>query len=284
MLWKNRRESSNVEDRRGFSGGGGIALGGGFGTIVIIVLALLFGVDPRQLLDPSTTQPDAGQAPAGAPNSATEDDTTKFTRVVLADTEDVWNNLFQQIGRRYEEPRMVLFAGRVQSACGLATSAVGPFYCPGDNQVYLDTSFFDELHRRFGAPGDFAQAYVIAHEIGHHVQNQLGTMRKVDAQRSRLSEAEANRLSVRVELQADFYAGVWAHYVAQKGYLEGGDVEEALRAASAIGDDRLQREGQGYVVPDSFTHGTSEQRVRWFRKGYESGDLRQGDTFSVPNP
>ncbi len=284
MLWRNRRESSNVEDRRGFGGGGGgIAIGGGFGTLVLIVLALLFGVDPRQLLDQAPSQPGAS-APAQAPDSASEDDTTKFTRVVLADTEDVWNGLFQQMGRQYRDPTMVLFSGRVDSACGRATAAVGPFYCPGDQRVYLDTTFFDELHRRFGAPGDFAQAYVIAHEVGHHVQDLLGITGKVDAQRGRLSEAQANQLSVRVELQADFYAGVYAHYAQQKGYLEAGDIEEALRAASAIGDDRLQREGQGYVVPDSFTHGTSEQRVRWFRRGFETGDLRQGDTFSIPNP
>jgi predicted metalloprotease len=263
-------------------GGGGLAIGGGFGTLIIIVLALLFGVDPRALLNqgPADSGP---QAPAAGPTSPAEDEAAQFSRVVLADTEDVWNQIFRQLGREYHDPRMVLFSGRVDSACGTASSAVGPFYCPGDQQVYLDLSFFGELRQRFGAPGDFAQAYVIAHEVGHHVQDVLGITQKVDALRRRISEAEANRLSVRVELQADFFAGVWAHYEQGKGYIEAGDIEEALRAASAIGDDRLQKETQGYVVPDSFTHGTSEQRVRWFRKGFETGDVRQGDTFSAPN-
>jgi len=284
VLWKDRRESANVEDQRGFGGGGGggLAIGGGLGTVVLIVLALLFGVDPRQLLsgspDTSTQQP-----PASAPDSANEDDTTKFSRVVLADTEDVWTDQFQKMGKRYTPPTMVLFTDSVQTACGGASSAVGPFYCPGDQKVYLDQSFFEELHRRFGAPGDFAQAYVIAHEVGHHVQDELGITRQVDAQRRRLSESQANALSVRVELQADFFAGVWAHYEQSKGYLEAGDIDEALRAASAIGDDTLQRKAQGRVVPDSFTHGTSEQRVRWFRKGYDTGDVRQGDTFNAPS-
>jgi predicted metalloprotease len=202
---------------------------------------------------------------------------------VLADTEDVWREQFQRMGKQYHDPTMVLFTDSVQTACGGASSAVGPFYCPGDQKVYLDLSFFRELRQRFGAPGDFAQAYVIAHEVGHHVQDELGITQRVDAMRRRMSPSQANALSVRVELQADFFAGVWAHYEQNKGYLEKGDVEEALRAASAIGDDTLQRESQGYVVPDSFTHGTSEQRVRWFRKGYETGDIRQGDTFSAPS-
>ena len=281
MLWRNRRESANVDDRRGM-GGGGLAIGGGFGTLIIIVLALLFGVDPRALLNQAPSEP-GSQAPAGPPANPAEDEGAQFSRVVLADTEDVWNQIFRQMGREYHDPRMVLFSGRVDSACGTASSAVGPFYCPGDQQVYLDLSFFDELRRRFGAPGDFAQAYVIAHEVGHHVQDELGITQKVDAQRRRMSEAQANQLSVRVELQADFFAGVWAHYEQGKGYIEAGDIEEALRAASAIGDDTLQKETQGYVVPDSFTHGTSEQRVRWFRKGFETGDVRQGDTFSAPS-
>jgi uncharacterized protein len=284
VLWRNQRESSNVEDQRGFGGGGGgLAIGGGLGTLVIIVLALLFGVDPRALLNPSSD--DSGvNAPAGQPaNPAAEDDTTKFSKVVLADTEDVWRDQFQKMGRQYHDPTMVLYSGSVQTACGGASAAVGPFYCPGDQKVYLDLSFFEELRQRFGAPGDFAQAYVIAHEVGHHVQDELGITRKVDAMRARMSESQANALSVRVELQADFFAGVWAHYIQQKGYLETGDIDEALRAASAIGDDRLQRQSRGYVVPDSFTHGTSEQRVRWFRKGFETGDIRQGDTFSAPS-
>ena len=208
----------------------------------------------------------------------------QFVRTVLASTEDVWSAQFRQLGGQYRAPTLVLFNDRVDSACGVAGASVGPFYCPGDQKLYLDFAFFDELQTRFRAPGDFAEAYVIAHEVGHHVQRLLGTMDKVDAARGRMSEAQANQLSVRLELQADFLAGVWAHYAQQKGLLEAGDIEEALGAASAVGDDRLQREGQGYVVPDSFTHGTSEQRARWFRKGLESGDIRQGDTFNSGGP
>ena len=200
---------------------------------------------------------------------------------MLADTEDVWNNTFRQLGRQYRNPTLVLFTDQVQSACGVAGAAVGPFYCPGDEKLYIDLSFFRELKARFRAPGDFAQAYVIAHEVGHHIQHLLGTMDQVDSARRRLREAEANQLSVGLELQADFLAGVWAHHAQKRGALEQGDVEEALGAASAIGDDRLQRESQGYVVPDSFTHGTSEQRIGWFRKGLETGDIRQGDTFNA---
>jgi predicted metalloprotease len=200
---------------------------------------------------------------------------------VLANTEDVWTDLFRQTGRQYREPKLVLFSGEAESACGLAGAAIGPFYCPGDEKVYLDLSFLNELHTRFRAPGDFAEAYVIAHEVGHHLQRLLGTMDKVDAARGRLTEAENNQMSVRLELQADFLAGVWAHYARKKGVLETGDMEEALGAASAVGDDRLQKEAQGYAVPDSFTHGTSEQRIRWFRKGFDTGDIRQGDTFNA---
>jgi predicted metalloprotease len=208
----------------------------------------------------------------------------KFVAVVLADTEDVWNKQFQDMRRQYREPKLILFTGRVQSACGHASAASGPFYCPADQHVYIDLAFYRELKERFKAPGDFAQAYVIAHEVGHHVQRLMGTTERIDSMRGRVSEAEYNRLSVRLELQADFYAGVWAHHAQKvKRILEPGDVEEALRAAAAIGDDRLQKQSQGYVVPDSFTHGTSEQRVRWFRRGFETGDLRQGDTFSVPD-
>ena len=200
---------------------------------------------------------------------------------MLASTEDVWTDIFRQQGKDYRKPTLVLFTEQVRSACGSAGASVGPFYCPGDEKLYLDLTFFNELQTRFRAPGDFAQAYVIAHEVGHHVQNLLGLMDRVDAARARMSEAEANELSVRLELQADFFAGVWAHYAQQKGLLEAGDIEEALGAASAVGDDRLQRQTQGYVVPDSFTHGTSEQRSRWFRKGLETGDIRQGDTFNA---
>jgi predicted metalloprotease len=208
---------------------------------------------------------------------------TQFVRVVLASTEDVWTDIMRQNGQQYRKPKLVLYTGQVESACGTADAAVGPFYCPGDEKVYLDLSFFQELKQRFRAPGDFAQAYVIAHEVGHHVQNLLGTMDRVDRSQRRLSKAEANQISVRLELQADFLAGVWAHYAQAKGILEPGDIEEALGAASAVGDDRLQKAAQGYVVPDSFTHGSSEQRMRWFRRGLESGDIRQGDTFSTSN-
>jgi predicted metalloprotease len=283
MLWKGQRQSDNVEDRRGMSGGG-LAIGGGLGGIVILVIALLLGADPRQLLQQSPGVDPSSGTTASRPTNPQEEESKQFSATVLGSTEDVWTDIFRQQGRSYSKPTLVLFTDAVRSACGEAGTAVGPFYCPGDQKLYLDLAFFSELQTRFRAPGDFAQAYVIAHEVGHHVQNLLGTMDKVDSQRDRISEAEANQLSVRLELQADFLAGVWAHYAQQKGILEPGDVEEALGAASAVGDDRLQREGQGYVIPDSFTHGTSEQRIRWFRKGLESGDLRQGDTFNIRNP
>ena len=280
MLWKGQRQSDNVEDRRGMSGGG-MAIGGGLGGIVVLVIALLLGADPRQLLEQSRGVDPSTGTTTSRPTNPQEDELKQFSATVLASTEDVWADLFRQQGRTYSKPTLVLFTDAVRSACGEAGAAVGPFYCPGDQKLYLDLSFFNDLQTRFRAPGDFAQAYVIAHEVGHHVQNLLGTMDKVDAIRGRMSEAEANQLSVRLELQADFLAGVWAHYAQQKGILEAGDIEEALGAASAVGDDRLQREGQGYVMPDSFTHGTSEQRIRWFRKGLETGDLREGDTFSA---
>ncbi|MBV9210444.1 MAG: neutral zinc metallopeptidase [Acidobacteria bacterium] len=278
MRWRDSRQSENVEDRRGL-GRGGLAVGGGLGTILLLVAALLFGGDPRKILEqaPSGPAPGAQTQQAGQQN----DEGKQFVAAVLGSTEDVWTQIFQQNGRSYKKPKLVLFTGQVDSACGLTSAAVGPFYCPGDEKVYIDLSFYNELKDRFRAPGDFAQAYVIAHEVGHHIQKLLGTSDRVDAQRNRLSETEMNQLSVRLELQADFYAGVWAHYAEQRGLLEVGDIDEALQAATAIGDDRLQREAQGYVVPDSFTHGTSEQRVRWFRKGYQTGDIRQGDTFNT---
>jgi predicted metalloprotease len=282
MRWRGERQSDNVEDRRGISRGG-MAIGGGLGGIVILIIALLSGADPRQLLEQLPNQGPAGTQ-TSRPTNPQEEEQKQFVRTVLASTEDVWTEQFRQLGGQYRKPILVLFNDRVDSACGVAGASVGPFYCPGDQKLYLDFSFFDELQTRFRAPGDFAEAYVIAHEVGHHVQRLLGTMDKVDAARGRMSEAQANQLSVRLELQADFLAGVWAHYAQQKGLLEAGDVEEALGAASAVGDDRLQREGQGYVVPDSFTHGTSEQRARWFRKGLESGDIRQGDTFNSSSP
>lgn len=280
MRWRGERESENIEDRRGMSRGG-MAIGGGLGGIVVLIIALLLGADPRQLLQQTPGDGPSGTTQTSRPVDPREEESKHFSAVVLASTEDIWTEIFRQNGEQYRKPTLVLFTNEVYSACGLANSAVGPFYCPGDQKLYLDLGFFDELQTRFQAPGDFAQAYVIAHEVGHHIQRLLGTMDKVDAARGRLSEEQANQLSVRLELQADFLAGVWAHYAQRRGLLEQGDVEEALNAASAVGDDRLQREGQGYVVPDSFTHGTSEQRIRWFRKGLESGDMRQGDTFSA---
>lgn len=295
MRLDNLRESGNIEDRRR-SGGARLAMGGGLGSIVIVVLALLFGVDPRQFLGGGG----GGGLPGGSGNpfgqgmGAPGDDSTDisandpakiFVSRIVASTEDVWAQLLPGQGHRYQAPTLVLFRGQVQSACGFASAAVGPFYCPGDSKVYLDLSFFDELDRRFGAPGDFAQAYVIAHEVGHHVQNLLGISDKVHRMKSELSEREYNAMSVRMELQADFFAGVWAHHAnKQKRILEPGDVEEGMRAANAIGDDTLQKQGRGHVAPDSFTHGSSAQRIKWFRKGLETGDLSQGDTFAVGQP
>lgn len=283
MLWRGQRQSDNIEDRRGISGGG-LAVGGGLGGIAVLIIALLLGADPRQLLEQAPGQGPASGTQSSRPVNPQEEEVKQFSATVLASTEDVWSDIFRQQGMSYTKPVLVLFSDQVRSACGNAGAAVGPFYCPGDEKLYLDLAFFNELETRFRAPGDFAEAYVIAHEVGHHVQDLLHMMEKVDAARGRMSEAQANELSVRLELQADFYAGVWAHYAQQKGLLEMGDIEEALGAASAVGDDRLQREGQGYVVPDSFTHGTSEQRSRWFRKGLETGDIRQGDTFNARNP
>lgn len=279
MRWRGERQSSNIEDRRGLSGGK-IAVGGGLGTVLILIIALIFGADPRQLLEQLPAEP-SSEVQSSRPLNREEEELKEFVGVVLAKSEDVWNNLFQQNGRQYREPTLVLFTDQVQSACGRAGASVGPFYCPGDEKVYIDLSFYEELKRRFQAPGDFAQAYVIAHEVGHHVQHLLGISDRVDAMRGRVSQAEANQLSVRLELQADFFAGVFARYVKDQGILEPGDIEEALTAASAIGDDKIQRQTTGYVVPDSFTHGSSEQRLRWFKRGYDSGDIRQGDTFSA---
>jgi predicted metalloprotease len=279
------RESGNVEDRRGMGlGRGGMAVGGGCGTLIIIILALIFGVDPSQLLN-SGSGPVEGPAPVqrtGPGQQQRTDEQSQFIRKILGTTEDVWNDVFRRSGSQYREPTLQLFSGRADTACGRAGASVGPFYCPADEKVYIDLSFYDELQSRFRAPGDFAQAYVIAHEVGHHVQNLLGTSDKVTQlqQRAR-SEAQANDLSVRLELQADCYAGVWGFYAKQRNILDPGDLEEALGAASAIGDDRLQREAQGYAVPDSFTHGSSEQRTRWFRAGFDTGDMRRCDTFST---
>lgn len=279
MRWRDRRESQNVEDRRGVTGGR-IAIGGGLGGIVVLLLALLLGADPRQLLEQQSNEPGANPQ-STRPVNPEEEEMRRFVSVVLAETEDVWSEAFRQMGGQYREPTLVLFTDQVSSACGRAGAAVGPFYCPGDQKLYIDLSFFNELKTRFRAPGDFAVAYVIAHEVGHHVQNLLGTMDRVQAAQNRMSKEQANQVSVRLELQADFLAGVWAYHAQKKGLLEAGDVEEALGAASAVGDDRLQHESQGYIVPDSFTHGTSEQRIRWFRRGLESGDIRRGDTFNA---
>jgi len=279
MLWQGRRESDNVEDARGSGGGGRIMLGGGIGTVILVVLYLLLGGDPQALFNSQQAQlPQSAQFD----NQAPRDEASKFVAVVLADTEDAWQEIFRQMGRRYEEPRLVLFTDLIQSGCGFASGATGPFYCPQDRRVYIDLGFFRQLQERLGAGGDFAEAYVIAHEVGHHVQNLLGITDRVQAARGRVSQPEYNQLSVRLELQADFLAGVWARYTDRvKHVVEAGDIEEAMRAASAVGDDRLQSRSRGYVVPDSFTHGTSEQRARWFRRGYETGDLRQGDTFNA---
>jgi len=280
MRWRGERQSSNIEDRRGLTPK--VAVGGGLGTLLIIIIALLFGADPRQLLEQVPNNPPS-EVQSSRPVNANEDEMKQFVSVVLAKSEDVWKDVFRQNGRQYREPTLVLFTDQVQSACGIAGAAVGPFYCPGDEKVYIDLSFYEELRRRFNAPGDFAQAYVVAHEVGHHVQKLLGISARVEAMQRRVSEAEANRLSVRLELQADFFAGVFARYVQNQGMLEAGDIDEALGAASAVGDDTIQRRTSGYVVPDSFTHGTSEQRLRWFKRGYETGDMRQGDTFSATN-
>jgi predicted metalloprotease len=282
MRWEGERESENVEDRRGMSGGT-MAAGGGIATLIIALIVWFLGGDPRQVIQ--NAPPSGGSAQTSSLDKPTEDRLAKFVSVVLADTEDVWHAQFRQMNRVYREPKLVLFTARVDSACGLAGAATGPFYCPGDEKLYIDLSFFDELQRRFKAPGDFAQAYVVAHEVGHHLQKLLGTMDKVDALRSRMSKTEYNKISVRLELQADFYAGVWAHHAQRtKKILDPGDLEEALRAAQAIGDDTLQKQAQGYVVPDAFTHGTSRQRIAWFKKGFQTGDIKQGDTFNLPDP
>lgn len=275
MKWKGRKSSSNVEDRRGMSGGmigGGI---GGVGLIIYLIFTLLGG-------DPSILTGNTPNQQNNTYNGTTEEqEVADFVSVVLADTEVVWNEVFNEYGMDYEEPTLVLFTNSVQSACGVAGSSTGPFYCPGDQSLYIDLSFYDELSEKFQAPGDFAMAYVVAHEVGHHVQYLLGTSKQVQDLRGKVAETEYNRYLKRLELQADYYAGVWAHYVQDMDYLEEGDIEEALNAASAVGDDRIQEAAQGYVVPDSFTHGTSDQRIRWFYKGFEAGDLENGDTFKL---
>ncbi|WP_064695905.1 KPN_02809 family neutral zinc metallopeptidase [Rhizobium aegyptiacum] len=304
MEWRGRRQSDNVEDRRGSRTGGGFGRGGGFsfpsgggvrraggglsiGTIIFLVVIYfifkMMGVDLLQVLETGgmSSGPGYEQSESGT-RSPANDEMTAFVSTVLAETEDTWNGIFQAQGRNYEEPRLILFSGQTQSACGFASAASGPFYCPGDHKVYLDTTFFQELSDRFGASGDFAEAYVVAHEVGHHVQNLLGILPKFNQARQRMSEEEANKMSVRVELQADCFAGIWGKYTQQKGILEAGDLEEALNAAQQIGDDTLQKRSQGYVVPESFNHGTSAQRARWFKRGFDSGQLTACDTFSGP--
>lgn len=259
-------------------------MGGGLGVIILVIVVALLGGDPMSLLQQLDTGATVSQSSGPVELTAEQQQMSQFVSVVLADTEDVWNALFRQMGKQYEEPNLVLFSGSVQSACGYASAASGPFYCPADRKVYVDLVFYEELKRKFGAPGDFAQAYVIAHEVGHHVQNLLGTSRQVQSMRGKVSEEDYNKLSVRLELQADYFAGVWAHHAQRmKQILEEGDIEEAMQAANAIGDDTLQKRARGYVVPDSFTHGTSEQRQRWFLKGLQSGDISGGDTFNTRN-
>jgi len=279
MQLGDERESGNVEDRRGRGGMTPMVAGGGIGTVVLVVLALFLGIDPRALL--GGDEPTQQSQTATAPNPADEG-TRRFVAQVLATTEDAWTAIFNSVGKRYQPPNLVLFSGSTQSGCGTAQTATGPFYCPVDQKVYLDTAFFRDMERKLGAPGDFARGYVIAHEVGHHVQNQLGILEQVERARRGMGEAQANALQVRVELQADCFAGVWAN-TAQRNrpMLEEGDIEQGLNAAAAVGDDRLQRRSQGVVVPESFTHGSSAQRVRWFRLGLESGDLRRCDTFNA---
>jgi predicted metalloprotease len=276
MLWKGRSESTNVDDRRGMSGGGKVLAGGGLIGVIVLIANLLLGdgnVDMSQLQQPQTREMTAEQ-------KAIEDERASFVKVVFKDTEDVWDKIFADQGQQYQKPTLVLFSGATSSACGSASSASGPFYCPGDNDIYIDLSFAEELKTRFGAAGDFALAYVIAHEVGHHIQYLQGTSDKMARLRQQVDEVEYNKYSVRLELQADFYAGLWAHYNSKmKNVIVEKDIEEALRAAEAIGDDRIQQQSQGYIVPEGFTHGTSAQRMYWFKKGFQTGDLSQGNTF-----
>ena len=278
MRWRNRRQSTNIEDRRRRPMARKVA-GGGLGTIVLVLVGLYFGIDPGVILQSTGTLAPPSQT-SHAPLSPEEKELGEFVSVVLADTEDTWHAIFRQAGSQYREPKLVLFSGAVESACGYAQSATGPFYCPADEKVYIDLSFFEDLQNRFGAPGDFAQAYVIAHEIGHHVQTLTGISGKVHAAKRQLSERDANALSVRQELQADCFAGIWAYHADRtRQLLETGDIEEALNAANAIGDDRLQMQSRGRVVPDSFTHGTSAQRIEWFKRGLATGSLSSCNTF-----
>jgi uncharacterized protein len=280
MRWESSRRSTNVQDRRGMRGAGMVG-GGGIGMLILVlIISFISGTNPLELLQQvEQSAPAGGEAPGAPPPP--DDPQAQKVSAVLAETEDTWREIFRANGSTYRDPQLILFDGQVRSACGLASSAVGPFYCPADQSVYLDLPFFRELDQRFGAPGDFAEAYVIAHEVGHHIQTLTGTSSRVQDARARASEAEGNQLSVRQELQADCYAGVWANHANKRNWLDPGDVEEGLRAAAAIGDDRLQRQSQGYVVPESFTHGSSAQRQQWLQRGLQTGDIRQCDTFST---
>lgn len=283
MKWTGRRESSNVDDRRGLSGGKIAAGGGVAGILIYLLYTLLSGnnIDPSQIQQQLSEQTNQSSQLSPEEQKA-DDERAAFVKVVLAETEDVWNKIFTEKGQQYSEPTLVLFRGVVESACGNASAASGPFYCPGDNKLYIDLSFYQDLQYKLNAPGDFPMAYVVAHEVGHHIQNLMGTAEKVNRLRQQLSETEFNKYSVMMELQADFYAGVWAHHTQKmKNILDADDIDEALNAASAIGDDRLQKQATGQVMPDAFTHGTSAQRMYWFKKGYETGDIKQGDTFNA---
>lgn len=281
MRWQMGRRSNNVEDRRGAGSSQRMVAGGSVGVIVIAIVAMLLGVDPAVILEPVADTAQQGQQQPDVVPDGSEDQLADFSSVVLADTEDTWSALFAQMGEVYQEPKLVLFTQSVDSACGFAQAAMGPFYCPADQKVYIDLSFYQDLRNLHQAPGDFAQAYVIAHEVGHHVQTLLGISQQVGQMKQRVSKVEANQLSVRQELQADCFAGIWAHHADKaRQILEQGDIEEALQAASQIGDDRLQRQSQGYVAPETFTHGSSEQRVSWFNQGLQTGRIEQCNTFA----
>lgn len=280
MLYKGRRQSSNVEDRRGMSSGRKVGIGGGIGTIIVVLIVVLLGGDPQSALEMLQTGQGTEQTVGDYQPTAHEEELAEFVKVTFADTEDVWNKLFKQSGLEYREPTLVLFSNATNSSCGNASAATGPFYCPGDERVYIDLNFMEQLQERLGAEGDFAIAYIVAHEVGHHVQKMLGVLDQVHQLRGQVSEKKYNEQTVRLELQADFYAGIWAYHAQRmKNILEDGDVEEAMNAAQAVGDDRIQKQSQGYVVPDSFTHGTSAQRMKWFKKGFTTGNVKDGDTF-----
>jgi len=281
MFYKGRRQSSNIEDRRGMSTGRKVGVGGGIVTVIIALVVMLLGGDPREVLQMMESQQATTETVSDYQPTAHEQELAEFVSVTLAVTEDVWHKLFEDSGLTYREPTLVLFNGAAESACGFAQSATGPFYCPGDEKVYIDLNFLEELQQKLGAQGDFAIAYIVAHEVGHHVQKQLGVLDQVHGLRGQVSEKEYNAQTVKLELQADFYAGIWAYHAQKmKNILEAGDIEEAMNAAQAVGDDRIQMQSQGYVVPDSFTHGTSKQRMTWFRKGFETGNVNNGDTFN----